>query len=77
MDRPATALAHWMLDTGRTDIALSYEINSLRGDNKPINARQIGRWRKGKAQPRPWALKILADISGGKVDANSFVEAMA
>lgn len=75
--RRVTALQHWMLETGRTDIALSHEINSLRGENKTVNARQIARWRKGEAQPRPWALRVLADVSGGKVDANSFVEAMA
>lgn len=75
--RRVTALQHWMLETGRTDIALSHEINSLRGVNKTVNARQIARWRKGLAQPRPWASKLLSDLSDGKVDANSFVEAMA
>lgn len=72
-----TALQVWMLETGRTDIALSSEINLLRGANKSVNARQIARWRKGLAQPRPWALKTLQSLSDGKVDANSFVEAMA
>jgi hypothetical protein len=75
--RRVTALQHWMLETGRTDIALSHEINGLRSGNKAVNARQIARWRKGLAQPRPWALKLLATMSDGKVDANSFVEAMA
>lgn len=76
--RRVTALQHWMLETGRTDIALSHEINGLRGElGRTVNARQVARWRKGLAQPRPWASKALAEISGGKVDANSFVEAMA
>jgi hypothetical protein len=75
--RRVTALQHWMLETGRTDIALSIEINGLRGENKSVNARQIARWRKGLAQPRPWASRLLAELSEGKVDANSFVEAMA
>jgi hypothetical protein len=57
---------------------LSYEINGLRGPlGRTVNARQVARWRKGEAQPRPWASKALAEISDGKVDANSFVEAMA
>lgn len=71
-----TALQVWMLETGRTDRQLSIDINYMMGSNKPVNARQIARWRKGLAQPRPWALKALATLSEGKVDANSFVEAM-
>lgn len=69
-----TAMAYWMLETGRTDRALANEINVIAKD-KQVGARQVGRWRRGLQQPRPWALKILADLSGGKVDANSFVEA--
>ena len=74
--RPVTALQIWMLRTGRTDVALATEINGLRGANKLIGSRQIAKWRKGAAQPRPWVLKIMATLSDGEVDANSFVEAM-
>lgn len=72
----ATALAHWMLDTGRTDRALANEINALVKGDKRVSARQVGRWRRGEQQPRPWVLKELAGLSAGLVDANSFVEAM-
>lgn len=72
-----TAMAYWMLETARTDRALAFEINSLAKGENHVSARQIGRWRRGLQQPRPWAVKILAELSGGKVDANSFVEAMA
>jgi hypothetical protein len=76
--RRVTALQTWMLETGRTDRALANEINMMAGDTgRVINARQVARWRKGEQQPRPWATKLLTDMSGGKVDGNSFVEAMA
>jgi hypothetical protein len=81
--RTVTDMQIWMLETGRTDVSLAAEITAklqsadygkLR--SKEIGARTIARWRKGLMLPRyPQHLAILAELSGGRVTANSFVEA--
>jgi hypothetical protein len=71
--RRVTALQLWMIENGRTDTALAAEINERLPEAK-IHPRTVGRWRKGLSAPRPAALRALMDMSGGKVDANSFVK---
>ena len=72
--RVVTALQIWMLETGRTDTSLAKEISALHPD-KPITDRQVARWRKGSFTPRAFYMGVLKQITGGRVDANSFFAA--
>jgi hypothetical protein len=78
--RTVTDMQIWMLETGRTDVSLAAELTAkLQGpgySSREINARTIARWRKGLMLPRyPQHLALLTELSGGRVTANSFVEA--
>lgn len=76
MARPhnVTALLRWMVETGRNDTKLAKEISLLMPD-KTVTARQVARWRKGLFVPRPYYVALLTELSGGRVTADSFVEA--
>ena len=81
--RVVTDMQVWMLETGRTDVSLAHELTEkLQDPNygalriREIGARTVARWRKGLMLPRyPQHLMLLTEISGGRVTANSFVEA--
>jgi hypothetical protein len=77
--RTVTDMQIWMLETGRTDVSLAAELTAkLRGPSysREIAARTVARWRKGLMLPRyPRHLAALTELSGGRVTANSFVEA--
>ncbi len=72
----------WMLETGRTDVSLAAEFTAKLQDpsystlrTRQINARTVARWRKGLMLPRfPQHLALLAELSKGRVTANSFIE---
>lgn len=70
-----TALAIWMMAKGRTDIDVARDVSALLPEGKSVTARQVARWRKGWSIPRLAALRALHQLSGGKVDANSFLGA--
>jgi hypothetical protein len=72
-----------MIETGRTDAGLAAELaGKLQNDPRyrfapkmKITDRSVGRWRKGLFAPRlPEHLTILAELSGGRVTAQTFVE---
>jgi hypothetical protein len=73
----------WMLETGRTDVSLAAELSAKLQDpsygtlsNRQINERTVGRWRSGLMVPRhPQHIALLTELSGGRVTANSFIEA--
>lgn len=81
--RTVTDMQIWMLESGRTDVSLAAELTAkLQGSSytaphsRDITARTVGRWRKGLMLPRyPQHLAVLTELSGGRVTANSFVEA--
>lgn len=82
MARPqvVTDMQIWMLHTGLTDITVAEKVNAwlvgklIAGQQRSVNERHIGRWRKGLAMPRyPQFFEALEAISGGRVTANSFV----
>jgi excisionase family DNA binding protein len=81
--RTVTDMQIWMLETGRTDVSLAAELTAkLQGPgysmlrSREIAARTVARWRKGLMLPRyPLHLAVLTELSGGRVTANSFVEA--
>jgi hypothetical protein len=81
--RTVTDMQIWMLETGRTDVSLAAELTAkLQGldystlRRREIFARTVARWRKGLMLPRyPQHLAVLIELSGGRVTANSFVEA--
>lgn len=85
MAKPQTVtdMQIWMLETGRTDVGLAAELTAkLHGPgysalrSREIGARTVARWRKGLMLPRyPQHLAVLTELSGGRVTANSFVEA--
>ena len=87
MARPriVTDLQVWMIETGRSDSSLAAELTArlrdlpsknMRNTGKTVTDRTVARWRKGLFVPRyPQHLAILADLSGGRVTANSFAEA--
>jgi hypothetical protein len=82
--RVVTDMQIWMLETGRTDVSLAAELTAKLRDpayaalrNREVNERTVARWRKGLALPRyPQQFALLTQLSGGRVTANSFVEAM-
>jgi len=81
--RTVTDMQIWMLETGRTDVSLASELSAkLQGPSystlrsREIGARAVARWRKGLMLPRyPQHLAVLNELSGGRVTANSFVDA--
>lgn len=76
--RVVTVLQIWMLEQGLTDISLADKVSEKvqPHGHKPVTGRQVGRWRKGLVQPRPYYIAALTELSGGRVDGNSFVEAL-
>jgi hypothetical protein len=77
MARPkvVTALTEWMRDQWLTDAELAVKLNAHpKLQDKTITARQIARWRKGLALPRPYYVEALREMSDGKVTADSFYD---
>jgi hypothetical protein len=76
--RIVTALHEWMRENWLGDKELAEKLNAMPQLNgrKPVNARQIARWRKGLAVPRPYYIVALTVLSEGRVGAEHFVQAV-
>lgn len=73
--RVVTDLEIWRIERGLTDGQLA-DLITEKCPEKPITERQVGRWRKGLVVPRyPAHLAALAELSGGRVTADSFIRA--
>jgi|SRR5579859_1936607 len=72
-----TALYAWARDNWLGDSEIAERLNALpeMEGRKPVNARQVARWRKGLAVPRPYYAKAITVLTDGKVTADHFNDA--
>jgi len=79
MARPetVTALHDWMHQNWFGDSDVAGKLNALPelAGRKPVNARQVARWRKGLAVPRPYYALALETLSAGRVTSRDFNQA--
>lgn len=79
MARPetVTALHDWMHENWLEDRHVAEKLNVLPEleNRKPVNARQVARWRKGLAVPRPYYALALETLTGGRVTSRDFMQA--
>lgn len=79
MARPktVTALHDWMHQNWLGDSDVAVKLNALpeMSSRRPVNARQIARWRKGLAVPRPYYALALETLTEGRVTGRDFMQA--
>lgn len=75
--RPITVLQRWMTENKYSDTKLADALTGLMPLDYRVRPGTIAKWRLGFAMPRKEALRALATLSGGIVDANSFVAAVS
>lgn len=79
MARPenVTSLHDWMHANWFEDRHVAEKLNAMPelANRKPVNARQVARWRKGLAVPRPYYALALETLTVGKVTSRDFNQA--